>query len=85
MTRPRSLAVLARRLGTALRLMALGRAGVAGRPHEPLPDLAWPGLCGIDGLELDDPLHGRRKSRRRDSGQGGGEGPASSTPGEAAS
>ena len=54
------------RWGTAFRLMTFGRAEVVKSRHEPLPDLAWPGLCGIDGAPFDDPaLHPRPWWRKR--------------------
>jgi hypothetical protein len=64
MSRLSGLLTLKRRLGTAFALMSFGRKTVAGSPHEPLPDMAFPGLCGIDGLDLDDPLHQRRRKPR---------------------
>lgn len=67
MTRLAGVAASARRLRTAFLLMTFGRAEVSRQRHEPLPDLMRPGICGLDGLELDDPLHGRpRKARRTD-------------------
>lgn len=58
------LAVLGRRLRTALLLMVLGREAAAGRPHEPFPDAGNPGTCDIDGLALDHPLHLGRRARK---------------------
>jgi hypothetical protein len=59
------LAVSVRRLRTAFRLIFFGRAEVMSRRHEPLPDLLRPGMCSIEGLELDDPLHQRRRRKAR--------------------
>jgi len=59
------LPVKLRRLRTALLLRVLGRARVAKRRHEPLPDTGHPHLCGIDWLPLGDPVHQRRPRRRQ--------------------
>lgn len=61
-----------RRQETAFRLVTFGRAELESSPHEPWPDEAWPGVCAIDGLDLDDPLHQRRyRGRRARRGAGG--------------
>jgi len=58
------LPVKLRRLRTALLLRVTGRARVARRRHEPLPDTGHPHLCRIDWLPLDDQLHRRGRPTR---------------------
>jgi hypothetical protein len=64
-TRTARLAAWWGRQQTVYRLVTFGRGAVASEPHEPLPDPAWPGVCGVDDLDLDDPLHQRRNRRRK--------------------
>ena len=57
--------VLAGRWRTVLLLLSLGRAKTVTRPHEPLPDTGYPGLCTVDWLGVDDPVHrGRPRGKR---------------------
>lgn len=56
-----------RRWRTFCLLACFGSKKTAGIPHEPYPDLLNPGLCNIDLLSVDAPVHQRgrhRKARR---------------------